>query len=79
MMSVVILFLQRSALAYRSGTGVRTEELRRDVFLGPRSIGISTASTTSRSTTKTSSSPYRTTDGYHTYGTHPAGKYLEGH
>ncbi|KAG8227385.1 hypothetical protein J437_LFUL000393, partial [Ladona fulva] len=44
----------RSALAYHSGTGVTS------TFDGPRrNIGISTSSTTSRSTTKTGSSPYR--------------------
>uniref|UniRef100_A0A8D8VR67 Protocadherin-like wing polarity protein stan n=1 Tax=Cacopsylla melanoneura TaxID=428564 RepID=A0A8D8VR67_9HEMI len=45
----------RSSLSYRN-TGVATEILRRNV-------GISACSTTSRSTTKTSSSPYRSDAG----------------
>ncbi|XP_046394946.1 protocadherin-like wing polarity protein stan isoform X2 [Ischnura elegans] len=44
----------RSALAYHSGTGVTA------TYDGPRrNLGISTSSTTSRSTCKTGSSPYR--------------------
>ncbi len=66
---------QRSALAYRNelggggqqghGHGHR-DDFRRDIFRGAHSMGVSTASTTSRSTTKTSSSPYRS-EGF--YGT----------
>lgn len=48
------VFLQRSSLAYRNSA--RMESLRRN-------IGISTSSTTSRSTAKTGSSPYRS-DGH---------------
>ncbi|ODM96856.1 Protocadherin-like wing polarity protein stan [Orchesella cincta] len=61
--------VSRSALAYRNefgGTSGR-EDFRRDIFRGVHSLGVSTASTTSRSTTKTSSSPYRS-DGFNGYG-----------
>lgn len=47
-LEVLEIKFQRSALAYHSGLDPNR-----------RNIGISTSSTTSRSTTKTSSSPYR--------------------
>ncbi|XP_035705378.1 protocadherin-like wing polarity protein stan isoform X3 [Folsomia candida] len=49
----------RSALVYRTDLGVagRDDPRKKDMFRNIRS-GVSTASTTSRSTTKTSSSPY---------------------
>lgn len=50
----LLFILQRSSLAYRNSA--RMESLRRN-------IGISTSSTTSRSTAKTGSSPYRS-DGH---------------
>ncbi|CAL8121926.1 unnamed protein product [Orchesella dallaii] len=61
--------VSRSALAYRNEFGATSgrEDFRRDIFRGVHSLGVSTASTTSRSTTKTSSSPYRS-DGFNGYG-----------